>query len=155
MNRLFVISGPPASGKTTLAKGLADALSIPCFSRDEIKEVLFGSNISYDEYSYKLMYDLAKNNINHTSIIIESNFIPKFDQLKIEAITNNIQEIYCYAPLEVLKERFNVRDRHVSFGSMSDNVIEHQPIFPKHCMRLDTSKIARDNMVKKILEKGE
>jgi predicted kinase len=35
---LIVVSGPPGSGKTTLARGLAAALGCPVISRDEIKQ---------------------------------------------------------------------------------------------------------------------
>src|ERR1700751_973152 len=35
---LFVVSGPPASGKTTLAHAIASAVGCPAICRDEIKE---------------------------------------------------------------------------------------------------------------------
>jgi predicted kinase len=35
---LVVVSGPPGSGKTTLARKIADAIGCPAISRDEIKE---------------------------------------------------------------------------------------------------------------------
>jgi predicted kinase len=43
---LVVLSGPPASGKTTLAHALAEAIACPAICRDEIKEGMvhaFGS----------------------------------------------------------------------------------------------------------------
>lgn len=39
---LIVVSGPPASGKTTLAHALAQAIHCPAICRDEIKEGLVG-----------------------------------------------------------------------------------------------------------------
>ena len=39
---LIVVSGPPASGKTTLAHALAQAVHCPAICRDEIKEGLVG-----------------------------------------------------------------------------------------------------------------
>jgi predicted kinase len=35
-----VVSGPPASGKTTLARAIAPALSLPLIAKDTIKEAL-------------------------------------------------------------------------------------------------------------------
>jgi predicted kinase len=38
-----VVSGPPGSGKTTLARGLAAQLHLPLFSKDTIKEALMAA----------------------------------------------------------------------------------------------------------------
>lgn len=43
---LIVVSGPPASGKTTLAHALAQAVHCPAICRDEIKEGLVGGATS-------------------------------------------------------------------------------------------------------------
>ncbi len=43
---LLVVSGPPASGKTTLAHALAQALHCPAICRDEIKEGFVGGATS-------------------------------------------------------------------------------------------------------------
>ena len=42
---LIVVSGPPASGKTTLAHALATALHCPAICRDEIKEGLVNGSL--------------------------------------------------------------------------------------------------------------
>ncbi|MBE8523062.1 AAA family ATPase [Amycolatopsis sp. H6(2020)] len=38
---VIVVSGPPAVGKSTLARELATRLTLPLLSRDAIKEALF------------------------------------------------------------------------------------------------------------------
>jgi predicted kinase len=40
---VVVVTGPPASGKSTIARELADALAAPLIAKDPIKETLFDS----------------------------------------------------------------------------------------------------------------
>jgi predicted kinase len=45
---VIVVSGPPAVGKSTIARGLATRLTLPLLSRDAIKEALFDT-LGYDD----------------------------------------------------------------------------------------------------------
>src|SRR3954463_4234612 len=45
---LIVVSGPPAGGKTTIARELGSRLSVPLLSKDDIKEAFFDP-IGYDD----------------------------------------------------------------------------------------------------------
>ena len=38
MTACILIAGMPASGKSTFARMLTEALDVPCFSKDSIKE---------------------------------------------------------------------------------------------------------------------
>ncbi len=64
----ILITGIPASGKTTLAKYIASELSIPMFSKDQMKELLFDEvgfhsreeKVSLGVASMELMYYAAE-----------------------------------------------------------------------------------------------
>lgn len=118
---LVIVSGPPASGKSTLAAKLSIDLSIPVFSKDDIKEVMWDS-LGYDEAerskiakaACKIMYQHAKDILlSKRSCIIESNFdIPKdapiLQHIGLETLCQLI-EIHCIASPEVLEDRLNTR----------------------------------------------
>ena len=53
--RLIIISGPPATGKTTLGRLIAKKFRLPFLSKDDIKHILFDSlGWSDREWSKKL-----------------------------------------------------------------------------------------------------
>ena len=63
--RVVVISGLPASGKTTLAEGLAAHLSLPLVTKDEYKATLLRHlpglpNSEAGPLSFSLMWQVAE-----------------------------------------------------------------------------------------------
>lgn len=143
MTKLILISGPPASGKTSFAKLLSKKLNIPYFSKDDVKESLFDSlGWSDREWSRKLggaafnlMYLILERELKaQRTIILESNFKPEFDKEKIEELVNKysfkVLEFYFFADLETLKERFKSRveegKRHLGHNDhiMSDQYFD-------------------------------
>jgi predicted kinase len=122
MKALFIISGLPCTGKTTLGRKLAKELSLPFISRDDIKESLFNSLGWQDREwskqlgvaSYALLYYLIETLVSTgISIIVESNFQPQLDNTKILQLKKQynlgITQIHCYAKSEVLFQRFQQR----------------------------------------------
>lgn len=140
MQKVIIILGSPASGKSYLARDLSAKLSLPLIARDDYKETLFNVFGSVDrewskmigKASYILMYQTLRS-VLHTrsSCIIESNFNPDFDQ---ETFTDLSQEygfiadqLICHADEEVLIKRFKERaetaERHPGHGSEIDDGI--------------------------------
>jgi len=51
MNRFVIVSGLPASGKSTLARAIAPALALPVFDKDDFLEALFDRSGASDAAS--------------------------------------------------------------------------------------------------------
>ena len=136
---LIIVTGLPATGKTTLATTISERLTIPLFCKDDIKEILFDqlgpgdrarsrelgvSSIELLYYSAEILLKAGK------SVMIESNFNPAFAtkaflELK-EKYSPEIVQIRCFAQGEVVFERFKARaqsgNRHA--GHMDNGNLE-------------------------------
>ncbi len=80
---ILIVTGPPASGKSDLARRLADALRLPRISRDAFKERLFDTLGWADRAwskrlgatSYELLWLALEHNLAaSTPTLVESNF---------------------------------------------------------------------------------
>jgi predicted kinase len=121
---LFVVSGLPASGKTTLARWLADELQVPLVGRDDIKERLFDSLGWSDRAwskrlgaaSWDLLYWFIEMQLAAgQSCMAESNFGAPGDADRLRELVArynvNVIEVHCYAAGNVLVERYLERVR--------------------------------------------
>lgn len=129
MASLIFVSGPSASGKSTLADQLAVDLKLPIIHRDRIKEAMFDTlGYSDRQQSKKLGIAAAVVLIREledmlkvgTSCIVEAKFIPKFSEEELAQLVSNTKadaiQIQCSCDGKVLHERFKQRalssDRH-------------------------------------------
>ncbi|HEV7507697.1 MAG TPA: AAA family ATPase [Thermoanaerobaculia bacterium] len=122
--RFLVISGLPASGKTTLGLRLADALGLPLLDKDEILEALFeGLGVGDAEWRNRLsrsadvvLQRLAAQTAGavlasfwrHPQVTGESGTPTGW----ISALSGRVVEVHCVCPAEVAAERFLARKRH-------------------------------------------
>lgn len=122
MNRIVLVSGPPASGKTTIARLLAARLGFALLTKDDIKESLFTSllaapgDLSASRRIGAAAMDLLWALAPHCpSLVLEANFRTRspYERSKVTTLlaTAHIVEVHCRLPLEEASRRFADRAR--------------------------------------------
>jgi predicted kinase len=148
---LVIVTGPPASGKTTLGRTLATRLYMPFLYKDGIKETLFDTLGWSDRawsrklgvVTYALLFHLLEMELAAgRSLVVESNFDaersgPSFLALRERYDFRPVQ-VCCVAEGAVLLERCRSRaasdERHPGHDELA-NMAELEPILL--CGRLD------------------
>jgi adenylate kinase family enzyme len=157
---LIIISGRPASGKSTLARKIAQQIRCPLISRDEIKEgyvntVQIEHNKIADEENIRI-YNTFFNVIellldNKITIVAEAAFqhklwLPKFESLSKKS---NIKLIICKVDQNLACKRYLERGNkdplreyfHGNATTPIDNkkLIYEPPVFAVPTLEVDTT----------------
>ena len=131
---VYVVTGVIASGKSTVARALADALDIRLLSSDRIRKEVFkgragsGSAASYGEgiyrpearsHVYGKMFLLASEQLeNHRSILLDATFSGKKERAEALRLADDagarIVFIECRCPEEVIRARLAARETAAS-----------------------------------------
>jgi len=155
---VVVVQGPPTAGKTTVAREIAARLRLPLIAKDTIKEALFdGPGIGDLEWSQRLgsptfevMLAVAEESVAAgASLVLEANF-PRGSEAetRLAALPARIVQVHCSAPLDVLVDRYDARERHP--GHVDAERVEalreavqtgrHDPLdLPGETIRLETT----------------
>jgi predicted kinase len=113
-----VVSGPPGSGKSILASGLASRLELPLFSKDTIKEALMDALGAADmeasrrlgSASIETLLALAHENGRG---ILESNWRASVSAEALGNLPGPVVEVFCDCAPHVSRLRYaDRRDRH-------------------------------------------
>ena len=158
MPPVVVVQGPPASGKTNVAREIAERLRLPLLMKDTVKEALFDGLGAGDlEWSqrlgvgtYEVLTALVEESVKAgASVVLEGNFVRGSDlERRLAVLPARFVQIHCSAPLELLLERYRSRERHPGHvdGERIDGVREaveshrHDPLeLPGETIRIDTS----------------
>jgi predicted kinase len=129
---LYVVTGPPASGKTSVAEELAKALGVPFLSKDMFKEKLYESFGSGDELEAQInsaalaiLFSVVESQLAEgVSVTAESNFDARSDVEPIRRLADEhdvrIVQIHIGGAIDALVEKFARRaasgKRHPGHG---------------------------------------
>ena len=170
---VILITGHPATGKTTFAHFLAQELALPLIWKDQIKESLIETlGTSDTEWSRKLgtaawtlLYKQVENLLKASiSFLVESNFDPIYANEHWEKLAQKYNfrliQIRCETEPGILLKRYVQRikegDRHLGHvdASKDKDFIESikQPLgwimVESDRLSFDTTEISQDNYLK-------
>ncbi|TPK74379.1 ROK family protein [Mesorhizobium sp. B2-4-18] len=119
--RAVLVNGIPASGKSTVSRGIADRMGWPLLALDTVKnpflEVLGGGDREFNRTlgraSYQAIWSLVGDAPAGSTFIVDAWFGFQPRQVLEDHLRNagveHTAEIWCHAPGEVLAERYGAR----------------------------------------------
>jgi len=135
---LIIVSGHPASGKTTLSKKISEEFNLPIVSADGIKETfweLFGPSPDFElndkigKACFEILYYFINSILSKgKSLIVEAHFSPKINNKRINRIGKKFNakllQIYCNCDKNVLEKRFKERIIKSSYHQVHKHTIK-------------------------------
>jgi len=121
MKRAVLINGVPASGKSTVARAVADRYGWPLFALDTVKEPFFESmdhvdraqNSRFGTAAYKAIFDTIRGFPDPHTIVVEAWFgfrpLELLEEHVARAGIAKAVELWCHAPPAVVCERYAAR----------------------------------------------
>lgn len=147
---LILVSGLPASGKTTLAQALANELSLPYLGKDAtLKEPMFDAldtttrewSIKVGKAAFTIMQNLIEEQLKAGhSLVVESTFKYEYDNPYFVALQQKYPftavQVLCHADNDTLAQRFIDRiesgERHPGHGHDYEDV-SHKALVERLC----------------------
>ncbi|MBB5363698.1 AAA family ATPase [Deinococcus humi] len=160
-SHLVLITGAPASGKSSLAVGLAATLGWPLLSRDRLQEILHDAlaqeaTSSLSSATWKVMYALALDLLKGGSNLIIDSSLDQFravDEVRPLLAYSTTSHIHLDCARDIRVERyslraahrhlwFNIRELAKRYADESDrwSYFEEPPAIGQPLLRIDTSE---------------
>jgi hypothetical protein len=123
-SRFALVSGLPASGKSTLARRLAPALNLPLIDKDEILERLFESKGAGDAAWRRMLSRESDALLQREAASTDGAVLVSFWRLPgmpsdsgtptnwIRELSDQVVNVHCVCEPDVAAERFLRRTRH-------------------------------------------
>jgi predicted kinase len=120
---VFLVTGLPATGKTTLARALARALQLPLLSKDAIKEPLLdglgaadrAASRALSDVSFAVLFALADEQLALTgAVVLEGNFRRGEHERAMQGLLARhvpmaCTQVLCRAPEPLRQQRLQAR----------------------------------------------
>ena len=128
---IIVLTGLPASGKSTIAKKLSAEFNLPLFEKDKIKEVLFDT-LGFENYAQKRKLDYAANAIllslcenmikSKIPVILDNNF----DKVSSEALSRMLLKYNCgFVPIVLTGDVDAFYHRYINRDNQHERHLGH------------------------------
>ena len=135
MRRVLLVNGVPASGKSTVARAVAQANTWPLLTLDTVKEAFFDHlgtgdrdfNRLLGKASYQAIFAVIAEFPEGTTAVVDAWFgfqsLETLQNHLASAGAGQVAEIWCHAPANVIGERYRGRLAHRHSGHLGASYV--------------------------------